>query len=1033
MRTDPQFHRLPLLDDASYPAPNMSVGAKFAFLACIAACFLVLALLVRGKQILQARREERRSAAQEAVGDDPGEEHCKGEDIELPTVPVSEQFLAVADQAPGRVALVYPSGTGARCEMTYGELAERVRYVARQLAALGVKKGDIVALNMFRGAHMVVATYAVFLAGAAWVPVDPEVPAERKLELVKDSRAKVVVTQAGLGESVAELTCAKAEIVVDGSTLLVSGSAVTAAGAEVLPLVSLADAAIILYTSGTTGKPKGIIYSHQHVSHGSNTLADLCDLGPGSIAFLKTPFIWAVVEWELFPALVRGAKLVVATAMGHKDPVYLSDTVAKEKVTVLVMAPKVLDLLFDVHSSGGQLATLKNVVAVGEGFPIAMAKRCVGLRNFQAKVHNVYGASESSATVWTVPRDLDTRVWTGKMAPVGRPQPGCSVWILDKQRKQVPTGCTGEIVFGGQLADGYWNLPETTAEKFLELPEYGRVYMSGDLGRWKAGEVEIVGRADRQVKIRGVRVEPEEIEATIKSFTRSPQDAGGLLEAGAGAGFTGVGVVATAEPADLFAWVAPTLSPEEMEELKTHCKNNLPPYYVPKYFMSTDALPQLANGKVNLRALTDLANQHVSESTELVQDSLGQMRNMSKSAMLENQVLHRCYTVWLFGVLTDHWNSCGMDSFPYSCGTLTAPTVAGLPSWVELFVRQIGNDQDMFGFILFGALQDSRPEAGQTTKKIRLGYPDLFLFFVYLLAGFPIPQLLHAIMPGVINEECASAWPADGCSGHRWYLLMTVWVHVFLALFQLLRIWPSVQVLAHGLLAMFGPTFALDLCSTSTPSWFKWTNAWIWGLRSTTIGDAGDTCPIYWGWFQVYVFYYVAAYYYSRPCMELIKNALARVNGQYWAIGAGAGSILLGSTMAAFHYPNISTEYGVHDPRFKWWDFPLEVGADAVQPILLALAMAWLPVDMSWWGNSTLGTYIFHFYIRTQMHSNWIPTILRHMEGIPGGVVQLLVVLALPFIFVTFIGPIGHYLLLTPGFIMAWAQRRFSRSKPSHH
>jgi amino acid adenylation domain-containing protein len=878
---------------------------------------------------------------------------------------------------------------------------------------------------------MVVSTYAVFLAGASWVPIDPEVPFERKLELVKDSKAALLVCQAGLSDSVAGLECRSAEIALDGSQLSVDGDAAKASSSE-LPSVSLADPAIILYTSGTTGKPKGIIYSHQHVNHGSNTLADLCEITSSSTCFLKTPFIWAVVEWELFPALVRGGKLVVGTAMGHKDPVYLCDTVASEGVTVLVMAPKVLDLLYDVHSTAGQLRGLKHVVAVGEGFPISLAQRCNSLRNFSAQVHNVYGASESSATVWTVPRcGVDTRVWNGKMSPVGRPQPGCSVWILDKERKRVPTGCTGEIVFGGQLADGYWNLPETTAEKFVNTTEFGRVYLSGDLGRWKAGEIEIVGRADRQVKIRGVRVEPEEIEATIKGFTRTVGDDTGLLEAGA-RGLTGVGVVATSEPADLVAFVSPSLTVPEMEDLKAHCKNNLPPYYVPKYFKSMDALPTLANGKVNLRALVDLANQHVSEGTEMVQDSLGQMRNMSKSAMLENEVLHRCYTVWLFGVLTDHWNNCGMAPFPYSCGTLSPPTVTKLPAWVELFVRQIGNDQDMFGFILFGALQDSRPEAGQQApKKVRLGYPDMFLFLVYLFAGFPIPQILHAIMPSVINEECASAWPADGCSGHRWYLLMTVWVHVFLALCQLLRIWPSIQVLAHGLLAVFGPTYALDLCSTNTPTWFKWTNAWIWGLRSTEIGQAGDTCPIYWGWFQIYVFYYVGAYFYCRPCMVLIKKALARVNGPYWAIGAGAASVVLGATMAAFHYPNISTEYGVHDSRFRWWDLPLEIGADAVQPVLLALAMAWCPLNMAWWGNSTLGTYVFHFYIRTQMYTNWMPAIMRQMETIPGGVVQLFVVLAIPFVFVTFIGPIGHYLLLTPGFIMNWAQRRFARGKPT--
>jgi hypothetical protein len=639
---------------------------------------------------------------------------------------------------------------------------------------------------------------------------------------------------------------------------------------------------------------------------------------------------------------------------------------------------------------------------------------------------------------------------------------------MDDKLEPVPTGQTGELCFGGQLATGYFGMPQLTAEKFLHSETLGRIYRTGDLARWKQGVIEICGRADRQVKIRGVRVEPEEVESALKGFRRplravrqgsflssSATGRAALIDAEApaptdaaqGGALIHVGCVATtgASP-ELVAFVSPALDPEEMKLLKEHLAAKLPTYYQPKYIYSMEELPLMPNGKVNLRALVEEATSNVEReglAGEQVLDSLGRMRNMSKAQITETQVIHRCYAYWMIGVMSDHWNLCGMGG-----AYCAVENIKGVvPPWVELFMRQLGNDQDMFGFIFLGALQDSQMPPGQTKIRMKIGYGTLFSFAVYLMIAFPIPQLITLIFgnvsngtTGITNYGCDSNWPSASCSGHRWYLFMVVYCHICIALCQLLRMPGWLQAMGHFALCLFASGDIAtgggwgDLCSAGLglPKWLRWVCCWVFpyaDVQELPSGEYLTHCPVMYNWIEWYALFYVLAFYYSRPGMKLVTGLVERAgcNSSTWAIAAFATSSVLGSMQAAFHYPNTIVESGIGGPGFKWWYVPLEFGVNSLQPLLVALSMAWLPFNTTWWGNTTLGNYSVHFYFMMWMVQH-VPNVLtwmsdHNLQGLP----QVMVLVAIPFFFQSTLGAAFHYLLLTPSMIARRLQKMIRR------
>ncbi|CAE7210403.1 tycC [Symbiodinium sp. CCMP2592] len=947
------------------------------FWSCVV---LAVFLYTRLRSRCSCRRRARSPVKRQSngFGDVSKMSEAFGEMPPFPERKVHELFLEQAKLTPTATALVLPHE--AKTVVTYQELAEAVRQLAVVLERLGAN-GEIVALSLPRSSAQVVSILGALLAGAGYLPMDDTGPEARKRLVLEDSRAKVLISDANSQECkqlAADLGLHWVAISSFGNFTVTEAqrpAVQSGAGSG-----DTGDVAMLIYTSGSTGEPKGIVYDHQHLLHGAWFWAEEHGMSESSVQLFKSPYFWAVMEWEVFPALIRGGKLVVASADGHKSPQYMAQTIEKFHVDVLMITPSVLDLLLDVAQ--GSLRGLRVITTVGEPLTSQLANRVAGHRGLSVTLRNFYGASESSCTVYTVPEHgVDTALYP-RYVPAGTPQPHVSVFIMaEGSFELMPPGEAGEICFGGVLAARYWQRPELTDAKFVPTDDFGRIYRTGDLGRFREGALEVVGRLDRQLKVNGVRVEPGEIEAVLMKF--EPQETqqedaemGCLLPVAKAA-------VCCADPPQLVAFVEPRKEATiRANELMEHCRKELMPAYLPKLVVVLDAgLPVLPNGKVNYKSLKEMADKEASQAQETVMDSLGQMKSMSRAAILENAVIHRCYAFWMLGVLTDHYAWCAMSTDPKDpTGMRSLPFCTALASWnvapwAEALVRSLGNDQasgDLFGFIMLGAYQDSRPQGGEARKRARLGWPDLFVFAVYLFMAMPLPQIFRGITGGwaypdrtwqTFNvTQGTNGWDqvymqnSDATAGHRWYLQMILCAKLYLVICDSLCLPPFLQVLVAALGSFFGPVNAGNACQAGVPS------------------------------FAV-----------------------------YWLLG--------GLLMALFHYPNQLLESG---EKGFWLTPILEVAVTTLQPVLFALGTVYWPVKASFWGNSTLGCYVIHFLFRDRM-TEVIQMMIPMLSWDLTGLLLPLAIVVLCLAFMSTVGPVGHYILIAPQFLASFVRRRLCR------
>ncbi|HEV2860061.1 MAG TPA: amino acid adenylation domain-containing protein [Pyrinomonadaceae bacterium] len=415
-----------------------------------------------------------------------------------------ELFEAQAARRPEAVAVV----CGAR-QVSYGELNARADRLARELRAAGVGAESFVAVLMERSVEMVVALLGALKAGAAYVPLDPEYPAERLAFILGDTRSQVVLTQPHLLSALpgqgAEVICLDAEAAPGDDP-----------GGD-LPRVASADSlAYVIYTSGSTGNPKGVMVGHRAICNHMLWLAEMLGLSESDVVLQKTQCSFDASVSEFFAALMSGARLVMAQPGGHRDAAYLAALVAQERVTVLQLVPSMLRVLLE-EPGLKNCASLTRVICAGEALPVELRERFEAL--LPARLFNLYGPTEAAidATGW------DCRDRVGRpVVPIGRPVSNTQAYVLDASMRPAPAGASGELYLGGAgLARGYLNRPGLTAERFIPDPfstEPGaRLYRTGDLARHlPEGALEFLGRADDQVKIRGFRIEPGEIGSALK-------------------------------------------------------------------------------------------------------------------------------------------------------------------------------------------------------------------------------------------------------------------------------------------------------------------------------------------------------------------------------------------------------------------------------------------------------------------------------------------------------------------------------------
>ncbi len=478
-------------------------------------------------------------------------------------------FEAQLRRTPDALALEDEHG-----RWTYAELAAAVERLARTLRARGVKPRDRVGILLARGRAVVQAELALLSIGAAYVPLDPTHPALRLRATLDDAEARLVIAQQSLPESTIG---ARDLLLVDDPEVLQA-----AAGALPQPDLLPDDAAYVIYTSGSTGTPKGVAVSHASLVNFLAAMAQVPGLSSQDRVLSVTTPAFDIAALELLLPLTVGASVRIANAEQVADGASLRRLLEESRATLMQATPSTYKLLVAAGWSGDRNLT---ALVGGEALPPDLASTL--LPQLRA-LWNMYGPTET--TVWsTCWRVVSPR----SGIRIGKPIAGTQVQVWDADGRRCPVGVAGELVIGGAgVAIGYWNRPELNAERFRVDANGQRWYRSGDRGRWcDDGTLEHLGRLDRQIKLRGFRIEPSEIEGVLRAHP-VVQDAVVLLHAGA------------AGDPRLVAYVVPNAGASPTgTALRTHAREHLPPYMVPGVFVQIERVPRLTSGKLDVAAL----------------------------------------------------------------------------------------------------------------------------------------------------------------------------------------------------------------------------------------------------------------------------------------------------------------------------------------------------------------------------------------------------------------------------------------------
>lgn len=528
----------------------------------------------------------------------PARHRARVEELNAPAPPpagrLEDGFLRNAHADPDAVAVITPART-----LTYGRLDGVSRAVTAWLAGRGVGPGDVVPVVMAKGWEQVAAVLGVLRAGAAYCPVDAGLPADRIRHLVRECSARAV-----LGQSHRPPAGPLDVPVLDVDALA------DAAGPPVAARTGDGDPAYVIYTSGSTGRPKGVVIEHRAAL---NTVAEvnrIAGLGPADRVFGISSLSFDLSVWDVFGALAAGAAVILPDPTPRPDPAGWAETARAHGATVWNSVPALAELLGEVMEAGAGPGRppLRAFLLSGDWVPPSLPDR---LRRLwpDARVIAMGGATEASiwSNVYEVGR-VDP-AWRG--VPYGRPLRGQSMRILDHRMEVRPPWAAGRIYIGGAgLARGYAGDAARTAERFVRHPRTGeRLYWTGDLGRYLPdGDIEFLGREDRQLKIHGFRVEPGEIESAIRGLPGVRECAVGAVAGAGGA----PRLVALVVPDDGGTGEAGT---GDVAAIARRLRDRLPGYMVPGQIRLLDRLPLSANGKVDVaRALATATPAEIAET-----------------------------------------------------------------------------------------------------------------------------------------------------------------------------------------------------------------------------------------------------------------------------------------------------------------------------------------------------------------------------------------------------------------------------------
>jgi amino acid adenylation domain-containing protein len=501
--------------------------------------------------------------------------------VDYPTdVCIHTAFEEQAARTPDAVAFLHDEH-----QLTYRQLNERANRLAYYLIDQGVKPGALVGISIERSLEMTVGLLSILKAGAVYVPLDSSEPKQRLALMLEDSKVETVVTRHDfkdrLPEHAVRLLSLDAEKAAIDAQIATNPAVPRSSG----------DLAYVIYTSGSTGTPKGVEGTHRASMNRFSWMWKTYPFRAGETCCQKTALSFVDSVWEIFGPLLQGIRNVILPAQVLLDPEQFVRWLAEYEVNRIVLVPSLLGMLLDHFSNlAEKLPNLRLWSASGEVLTTDIGRRFLAALP-HATLLNIYGSSEVAADV-TCHEVTETDL--ASSVPIGRPISNSQIYILDRRLNPVPIGVHGEIHVGGVcLARGYWNRPETTAERFITSPfEQGnstRLYKTGDLGRYLPdGTIEYLGRADNQVKIRGFRFELGEIEVALRSHPSVGE----------------VAVIVQGEQQNLVAYLVTSNGTAPLgAELRRFVRSRLPEHMVPSNYVMLESLPKLPSGKVDRKAL----------------------------------------------------------------------------------------------------------------------------------------------------------------------------------------------------------------------------------------------------------------------------------------------------------------------------------------------------------------------------------------------------------------------------------------------
>jgi amino acid adenylation domain-containing protein len=522
---------------------------------------------------------------------------CNRTEVDYPRdSTIADQFKQQVAKTPEAIAIIAKDS-----QLTYRELDERSNRLARHLQTLGVKPDTLVGVAMGRSETLVVSLLAILKAGAGYVPLDPTHPKERLSLVIDDSEMQILLTTSETRD--------RLPLGASGVTVIdVENPAIALESPYAVEInVASHNLAYVIYTSGSTGKPKGVMLENRNVVNFFTGMDRAIGCVPG-VWLAVTSFSFDISVLELLWTLTRGFKVVVH---GDEGTATIADEITRHCVTHLQMTPSLARMLTLDARAFAALSLLKQMLLGGEAVPASLIHYIRQV--FSGEIHNMYGPTET--TIWSTTYRVEE---PGKTVSIGRPIANTQIYMLDAELQPVPIGEIGEIFIGGDgVARGYWNRPDLTAERFLTIPSLSprRIYRTGDLARFLLdGNIEFLGRADYQIKLRGHRVEPGEIEAILEQCS-------GVRQA--------VVVVREDRESDkrLVAYlVVKATGPAAASTLRSVLESRLPDYMVPSAFVFLPELPLTYNGKIDRKALLKLPPPSIAVSA-----SVGRLQNESSN------------------------------------------------------------------------------------------------------------------------------------------------------------------------------------------------------------------------------------------------------------------------------------------------------------------------------------------------------------------------------------------------------------------